>query len=203
MAWLEPPASELSLAVVLQASAWWRRRLCGRGRSCLRGIGLIVQLDNLSGDVDVGGSIDYRCVLGGILEDGDESVFARIALNDVHHFPADPVDHFALRRVHVFLQRGVLAVELCGEPLPLGGYPRFLVVAPGGGVGSELLAQIVDLLVERLQFILLRGKLRLQFRGRLLPFRGRHDGLPDIDRADFRATRRARRCLPVDGCGAE
>ena len=87
--------------------------------------------------------------------------------------------------------------------LPLGRYTRFLVVAPGGGVGSELLAQIVDLLVERLQIILLRGKLRLQFRGGLLPFRGRHNGLPDIDRADFRASRRARCSLPMDGCGAK
>jgi len=46
------------------------------------------------------------------VKDCNIAVLARVAVENVHHFTADPVDHVALRGVNVFLIFVLLALKL-------------------------------------------------------------------------------------------
>src|SRR5262252_2505040 len=174
--------------------------LCWCGRRALDGVRLIVQLDDFLGDVDIGRGEKNRRILRRGVEHGHHAVLSRIAIEHVHHLSSDSIHHVGLRGVYVFLQLVVLAIQLLRQPLALGCRPPLLLIAPGGLICLQLVPKIIDLVVHRLQFLLPRRELRLQFRGRLLALGRRDDGLPDVNYPDFSARGRSRRCLAPKCC---
>jgi hypothetical protein len=89
------------------------------------------------------------------------------------------------------------------QPLALVLGACFLLVAPRGLVRRQLLANIVDLLVETFQFILARRKLRLQLRRSLLSFRRSHDGLTNVQHGYLAGAACTRCRLSTNGCRAQ
>src|SRR6202521_4921340 len=163
-----------------------RRRLrCSRFRLCsgagLDWVSLVVKTDYVLRHIDLVGGIKNRRVLRGRIQNNDVAALARVAVQHVDHFAADAVNDVALRRVHVFLILILLALQLPRQKFTLLLQTRGLIWAELPFAGSKALPNVVDLLVEVLQIRLARSKLRLQFRGRQLPFRRCDDGLADVD----------------------
>ena len=155
------------------------------GPPALHRVRLIVQLDDFLRHINAVRGINNRRILRRRIKHRQESAFPRVTVQHIHHLPSDPVHHVALRRIHVFLHLVLFAVQLLRQLLALRLRPGFLLVAPGRLVRGQLLPQIIDLLVERFQFILPRRKLRLQFRRSLFPFRRRDDGLSHVQNCDL------------------
>ena len=127
------------------------------------------------------------------IEDQDEGVLARIAVEHIHHFAADTVEDLALRGVHVLLIFVLLSLQLASEEFTLPGQTGSLFLAELGASRINALTQIGDLFVEIFEFILARRKLRLQLGSRLFSFGGTGDRLADADYADLAGSRSARR----------
>src|SRR5579883_459451 len=177
------------------------RGLCRRSRGGLHRIGLVIEADNLLGDVNGVGGINDGRILRRRIEHGDIAVLAGVAVEHVHHLASNAIDNVALGGVYVFLHFVLLAIELLRQALALSLRASLLLIAPGVRIRGNLLTQIVDLLVEGFQLVLPRSELRLQFRRSLLALRGGDDGLPHVEDRDLVATRRGRRILRTNRRG--
>ena len=157
------------------------------------------------GDVDLRGSVENRGALRRGIQNDDISVFAGVAVEHVHHFAADAVDDVGLRGVHIFLVFGVHAIEPLRQPLALLSQAGFFFLTQLVRAGLKTLLQIIDLLVQILDLVLARSKLRLQLRGSQLALRRGNDGLANADNADLAYCGRTGRggCLCPGGCGAQ
>lgn len=80
------------------------------GWSRLHRIGLIVELDNLFGNVDLVGTVDDRAILCGIINDYAETVLLGIGLNNLHHLLAYGVDGILLSFVTIVTERLLVAL---------------------------------------------------------------------------------------------
>src|SRR6266576_2282842 len=166
------------------------RRLLLRRGTALHRIGLVVEADDVLGDVNLGRGEKKGSGRGGRIQDHGVAVLARVAVEYVDHLAADAVDDLAQRGIGVFLQFIVLAVELCREALALRSQPLNFVLTALALARGQALPKIVNLLVHVFNLGLARRELRLQFGLSLLPFGGAADGPPNINHADL-ARRRA------------
>ena len=110
-----------------RSSCGWRlrgSRLGSRGRTrsaSLHWVRLIVQTNDLFGDVDLIGSVENRRILTGGIEHDAVAVFPGVAVNDVDHFSADALEDVLLRGASVFLEVIGAAVALLRQALTLSG----------------------------------------------------------------------------------
>src|SRR5580692_4605653 len=162
------------------------RRLPARRGRALHRIRRVIQLDDLFRDV--GRRIHHRRALRRVVQHRAVPIARRILSQHFHHPLADPRNHVALRVVQVFLEFVLPAFELSREPLAFQGQPLFLFVAESTSSRGQPLLQIVDLLVQILQFFSPRQKFCLHLRRGLLPFRGVRNGCAHVDRRNLGAS---------------
>ena len=103
------PTPRFELRLGRGRRGWFCRRLrcwlCRRRRrSALDWVGLVVQLDDFLGDVDIGRGKQNRRILRRRIKHRHKPVLPRITVQHIHHFPPDAVHHIRLRCVDVFLQ---------------------------------------------------------------------------------------------------
>src|SRR5262249_32638148 len=123
--------------------------------------------------------------LRGSIEHGDVAVLAGVAIEHVHDLAADATERFLLSSVHIFLKILLLALKLLGQCFTLTSQTLCLFGTQFVAARLQALAQIVDLLVHRFDFVLARRKLRLQFGGCLLAFGRVHDCLANAQHTDL------------------
>src|SRR5690242_5709801 len=182
-----------------------RGRLSWRGRAALDRVSLIVKADDVLSYVNLRGGVENRSALGGRIENYGIAVFARVAVEHIHHFAADAVDDVGLRGVDVFLIFRVHAIEALRKPLALLPQTSFFFLAQLAAAAGKPRLQVIDLLVEVFDLGLAGSKLRLQFRGSHLALRRGNDRLANADDADLSRCGRARRGgrLGPDRCQAQ
>src|SRR6266478_3813362 len=190
----EPLPLRLCRSRRLRRGLWRDLRRSGRRRSGgarLHRVSLIVEADNILGHVDLVRGIHDRRILRRSVQHHRVTVLARITFQHVDHLSADAVDDVTLLDVHVFLEFVALAIKLLCEPLPLFGQTVLFLRAALSTAGIEALLKIIDLFCKVLDLGLARGKLRLEFGGGLLAFRGVPNCRADVDYAYLTCNRGA------------
>src|SRR5271165_7278223 len=159
--------------------------ICGHCAGSLRGIGLVVETNDVLGDIEVFCDIQNWGILNGGIKDCDVVVLLREAVENIHHFSADAVDDFPLRRADVFLILVSLAIKPLSQPSSLSGNASPFLFVQCRRACAQALLQIIHLLLQRFQLFLPRCELRVELSSCLLPFRGYTDRLEDVDDADL------------------
>jgi hypothetical protein len=122
---------------------------------------LIVEANNIIGNVDLTGAIDYRHSLRGDVQHDHIAMLAGVTVDHIEHFSPNIFGDVALRGSLFLIQLILLALELTGQELALAlqsgllNRGRPLII-------REAILQLLNLFLHILQIVLLGGELTLK-----------------------------------------
>jgi hypothetical protein len=104
---------------------WWCfSRLCcrsggGRATSGFQRVCLIIEPNDILRNIDLRGTIYYRCSLRGGIQHQRIAVLAGIAVYHIHHLRPNIIDNIGLRSAHLFVQVILFTLKFMTQQLTL------------------------------------------------------------------------------------
>ena len=111
-----------------------RKGLNAPGSRCSRSlhrITLIVETNDILGDINLVRGENHRSLLRGVIQDDRVSIVLRIFIQDVHELPPDAVHDVLLGIVRVILKFLLLPLKRAGQLIAFAREPGLLLIAQG------------------------------------------------------------------------